>query len=844
MISKLKFFISLMGLFFFFFTAISGVGAHPMANLGPEDSLYQRVKKLGDYGLLDPQDKAVLDSGQYVTRMELAFYTQKAKARIEAPELGTPVPTSTPVPSPTATPIVTSTPTSTATPSIDPALRKMIDDLLKELHADSAALKNTWASEDARLKDRQKEIDKLAVIQEDLNAQFKRMNNKVLEPTINSSSSFHFETIDLNGPRLAAGPVTFTAAQNVMRSGMGTDITITTILNGVGTFSMGLNGGMEFGGAYTVGAAGTDFDFQLEGPLGSWIGHVMEEGYPAAMSLGDFTRGLATAGELRYKNPFNIVHYTSDKDGKLWFDYMTNLDPVPVDLSSGFTVSSTDNQFSGIYGVGNDLPLLGGDGRITLMAGRPSGLANIWEEGAKFDVTLVPGFRMEFSTYWENNNSEKAFAAPELDLKSHQILFNYFLDPLQITVEAGLSSLYTGIHDMGPRYPVGLPTLDALEGPAGQVHVTFYPLDFYYEGISESFSNFNSKVLMGGLHLDQYGIPVGYSAGMDFYGYLGEVSTMINDRSGWRASFGWKGRQERWLKNLPSFLDDFLLSADLAQKKEYVAEYNSVGYNVVEVLPLISVYYPDDSSLWDDNFWGGYGTGANAVRSNYMQNTEAIRGDELPGTTIGDTVRAMYRFTSERIPMILPADSNYAPLAPGSTPASHVTLGGSVNNFYVLPNLKSYNYLTLTAKVMFDRILGWKTPLYGAVFFTDNYVAANGASPATFTTSVTNPNPQQFLPANGAKLFDQTVYNFAAMYQIFPKVDLMANYGWETWTSLYSYPLVDRRRDSYGAGLSYDFPWGGGRWDIRVMHYTFTDTYVPLNNFQTNQVYSDLKISF
>ena len=145
---------------------------------------------------------------------------------------------------------------------------------------------------------------------------------------------------------------------------------------------------------------------------------------------------------------------------------------------------------------------------------------------------------------------------------------------------------------------------------------------------------------------------------------------------------------------------------------------------------------------------------------------------------------------------------------------------------------------------MFDRLLGWKSPLYGAVFFTDNYVAAAPTGPVTFTTSVTNPNPNQFLPAVGTKLFDQTVWNFAAIYQVVQHVDLSANYGWETWTSQYSYPLVDYRRESIGAGLSYDFPWGGGRMDFRYMHFTFTDTYVPNNNYQTNQVYSDLMFLF
>ena len=68
--------------------------AVPFEEITPDQPLYQRVKKLEDYGLLDAQDQAVLDQGKVVTRLKMAFYTEKAKARISAPELNTqPVPT-------------------------------------------------------------------------------------------------------------------------------------------------------------------------------------------------------------------------------------------------------------------------------------------------------------------------------------------------------------------------------------------------------------------------------------------------------------------------------------------------------------------------------------------------------------------------------------------------------------------------------------------------------------------------------------------------------------------------------------------------------------------------------
>ena len=60
--------------------------ADPSDNVTPDQPLYQRVKKLEDYGLLDPRDKAVLDQGLVVNRLELAFYVEKAKARLDTPE--------------------------------------------------------------------------------------------------------------------------------------------------------------------------------------------------------------------------------------------------------------------------------------------------------------------------------------------------------------------------------------------------------------------------------------------------------------------------------------------------------------------------------------------------------------------------------------------------------------------------------------------------------------------------------------------------------------------------------------------------------------------------------------
>ena len=57
-----------------FFGAWVGSGfADPFANVSPSEDLYQRVKKLEAYGLLDPQDQAVLDQGKVVTLARAGF---------------------------------------------------------------------------------------------------------------------------------------------------------------------------------------------------------------------------------------------------------------------------------------------------------------------------------------------------------------------------------------------------------------------------------------------------------------------------------------------------------------------------------------------------------------------------------------------------------------------------------------------------------------------------------------------------------------------------------------------------------------------------------------------------
>ncbi len=101
-------------------------GRTPLRIVSPDDPLYQGVKQLADAGLLDPQDKNVLDRGYMVTRLELALYTEKAENRLDN---NTPVPpaapaVSTPVVSSPAAPVPSSPAPDATLPGV-PAIPEM-----------------------------------------------------------------------------------------------------------------------------------------------------------------------------------------------------------------------------------------------------------------------------------------------------------------------------------------------------------------------------------------------------------------------------------------------------------------------------------------------------------------------------------------------------------------------------------------------------------------------------------------------------------------------------------------------------------------------------------------------
>jgi hypothetical protein len=154
--------------------------------------------------------------------------------------------------------------------------------------------------------------------------------------------------------------------------------------------------------------------------------------------------------------------------------------------------------------------------------------------------------------------------------------------------------------------------------------------------------------------------------------------------------------------------------------------------------------------------------------------------------------------------------------------ANRVSGGVTTNIYTELDHLKTFNYITLTTKFQFNKMMGSDRPFYGSLFFTDHQVS--GDTSDAVQSAMPDPNrPGQTL-AHIPSLFDQTVYEGALFYQILP--------------------LVDYRTDSVGAGLAYDMPWGGSKLEFRYKHLVFQDTYVPLNNYQADQAYAYFLMQF
>ena len=772
------------------------VRANPYEEINSDNPVYQGVKHLEVYGLLDPDDQEALDQGKTVTRMELAFYTERAKARLEAPSLGpTPTPptaamqvptpevsvpsqievqppvvptapTATPVPAiapptiPEITPVVPTviTPVAAPTlaPSYPPAAKAEIEQLLKELSDSTQVLKNHLAQEDEQLKDREAELQSLKQVQDDVDSVWKKANKSVGIPNFNTNTNVRFENINLSG-------ISQQSASKILQEawvGMYTD------LGGVGTLSTGF--GMiipfdNYSAKIQVAGVGTapasiylgnpSATFHLYGDLGKWDTTFAVECYQPDTTFGPLSRGYANNSIKRFEDPFDIKNFNDDKNGKNWDDYMDSVSYIPAySATAGNVQSASDRVFDGMYAVGRQLPWLGPDGRMWLLVGRMGETptqTQRWEEGLKIDEPWANSLvRTSFSAEWVNDNFGIVQPLqPSLDMKDYEADIHLNLNAVQVDFDGAFSHFYTGTEVSGPVFTnTGTVISDpnAIESGAGQASIAFYPFTLYGFAIGDTYADFQSKVTMSGINFFHYGLAFNPSDYQDAYGSIGEVDNLQSDRYGWRFNLGWNGRKQDFMKKWPSFLDAIVVNFDVAQKTEYVSEQNSFGYNTIEPVQILSFYYPDDEGIWGLDMWGNYSPTVNPVRLDYINNIEAQRND---GDVLDDDVRYQFRMTSERLPLILPIykyGGALTMIGPGQAPLPGMTLATypdglskGFNEYANIEDLKSYNYITLTTKLKVNEWMGTPGAVDLSFFMTENQVSCGASVPATFLNAAT-----------------------------------------------------------------------------------------------------------
>ncbi len=845
---------------------VTGLWANPSDNVTSDQPLYQRVKALEAYGLLDPQDQAVLDQGRVVTKLELGFFMEKAKTNYQSSQelqivlasqaastpaassqkaksavkpIASPAPaksTSIATPAPTAVlpatvPTAQAAPAASIPPAANPAIEKEINELLKLLDEESDYLRTRMALTDYRLQEQEKELEALQSTQDDVNSAFRKANKSSTSTHFTYEADVKAENLHLSGITV----VSATQAVDEFNLGMWSD------LGGKGSFSVYMSSYLQSSNASAAPASlylnAPTLNYNLDGMLGHWSNTIEVESYTWETDYGDFTRGAAP-GALRFEDPFDVKRYSGDKNQKNWDDYMTNLGYVPSS-TSWITQNQTTKVFDGLSMVGTSLPLVSKDAKINFLVGRVDGDAHQWEESLRYTQPWANGFlNSSFSAIWVNDNGLSApLTQGNMDMKSYAADLGFDLKSVFLDVEGGFTQLHTGVVNTSPVSfsQVNNAVAPTLQAPAGQASLNLYPLTLYYTAISEEYSNFQSKVLLTGIQFWKFGFPANPNANNpvmnDQFGFVGMSDDLISDRHGWRANLGWKGRQESWTKSLPGFLDDMVINMDVARKTEYQAVSDELGYKSIEAYDLISVFYPESTGIFGSNIWDGY-SGMHPAGQSYVDHIESIRNDGNPFRP--DVIEFMGPPLTERVPMILA----YNPKYPKANP---VAFSNGVT-YISLDHLKTFNYVTLTAKLQLNKMLGLNTPFYGGLFFTDNEVSGDTTNP-TLVNVPDKYQPGQTL-AHIPSLFDQTVYDAAFMYGIFKYVNLLADYGLELWKSDYTIPQVDYRTDSIGAGLAYDFPWGGGKFELRYKHVAFQDVYVPANRYQADQLYSFFMFQF
>ncbi|GEM_PF-870176 len=703
---------------------------------------------------------------------------------------------------PPARAVVPSTQPDTSVPALTgDALKSEVESLLKELREEDAALKARLLK-DQRLAARQVAgLDKMKPVLEQWDRLYRKSDRSSGGNHMDIESNARFENIQLSG----------VTQVNAFRSVEEVKIGLYVDLGGRGTMNTGFGGVLPMTNA-TAGEASVSIyapkiNYTLDGRLGHWENNLTIEDYLGDTDLGTFARGVD--GSNRFERPFEVKNYSSDKNQRCWDDYINNLGYVASvqTFSSG---SSSSRVFDGLLMKGSRVPYIGKDSRLTLLFG-PTSTTRRWEEGMKFSRSWFRGkVNTNLSTLWLNDHY--GYGAPvtaKLDSKTYMAEVALGALPVFIDLEMAASSLKTGVdtQTVGEVQPVW--------GKALQATMSYYPFNLYVDVIDPEFSNQQSKVVIAGMDYNRFG----FTETNDKFGYVGLSDSLVSGRRGGRLNLGWKGRQSAWMKGWPAFLDAFVINADGAWHREDRSLMDpTLGQHCLVVDQLVRVYTPDDTGLWGRSIWGGY-AGLHPAGSLFFQNLDGAR------TFTGRQSVGMG--TTEWVPLILPQrDSAGAP----------VTNSLGKIQYVALSHQKSYRHITGTVKSQINKLLGVSRPIYGGFFYSENRVSGRTSDPSV--SAMADPNRPGETLAKVPDLFTQRVMDAAIMVRTLPNVNVMGDVGLERWRSDYTYPRMDRTIKTWGAGLAYDFPWGGGKFEARYKRLKFEDATLPGNDYVVDQTYA------
>jgi len=817
--------------------AFLGVGlaaASPFEEVRPGDDLYQRVKALEKYGLLAPEDQAVLDRGETVTRLQLAFYTEKAKTRIREPFAPQAAPTAVttepvivaPAAQPAAMPeLVAPVAQPTAEPqptaiAVTPAIKQEIDDLLKAMKNESAYLKARQPLLDANIKAEEDELKEIRRIQTAAEGVVRKANKNSGDWSFNTNATWHFEDMTVRGQNAtvlttASGSTTLSpvAAQRITKMNQDIYFGMWGSL-GKGSLSTGFGGSLPSSNdnswPVSLYLGKPEFKMTLDGRFGTWNFFAMDEGFHGETTMGNFTRGVAASRPKRYDSPFNIKCWSPDKFDKNWDDYIRSLGFVATQsLLGGLGQSTSDRVFDGITMDGSDLPLVG-PAKVKVLAGRM--LRPTWFE---YGVLVQrPWMDIRFTTkvagLWVDDSS-KTPGQPSVDLRNYtgELSVNLKPLPLALSAEFARSHFFTGVDTASASG--ALPLI----GQAFQWQISSYPFNFYYQDIRPEYSNFQSKVDMTSIDFSRYGVArADLDEIVDRYGEIGEADLLQNNRKGWRANFGWNGRRDEWMKkSLPKFLDFVVLNLDVAQRKEHQSILSSEagGHYVVEPWCFVAPYYPEDEGIWGLELYGGYGGSPKPTRATVNSNIYQTRKALDPSATSTwnssfEWVRYRFQMSSERVPLVDPA-----------TGAD-------------LSHLKTYKYIAFSNKWQFNQLFNSSKPLYLGLYVADNVVS--GKAVVADQTDI-------------ARMFHQSVFDVTVMAgRLLPYVQVLGHFAREKWDSNYTIPAIRYDTKSTGVGLDYNVPWGSAKIGLRYNHVVFESKTVSSNNYVAEQVWAQGNFRF